>query len=229
LALGLMTALMFLKFDEPPAELEPDVIPPNVVANTEIPETNLDKHPDATIESSSESNIESFTDYKRIGRARRNKIEIRCFDQENKRVAEIKFYSRVHTRAWKQKQSLEFTKDDHLDCDPRIEDFNNDGLMDLTYQSGIAARGANEIRKLFIYDKKRDELTYIKNSEYYPNMVYNKRRDCIDAWLFYGATSTVFLKLDGDKLKEFAMVSTGLELISEAIDNNGKSRVLSRK
>ncbi len=51
----------------------------------------------------------------------------------------------------------------------QLEDFNNDGIKDMTYVSAVAARGANEVRRLFIYDKKRDELVYIKNSEDYPN------------------------------------------------------------
>jgi hypothetical protein len=60
-------------------------------------------------------------------------------------------------------------------------------------------------------------------------MIYNKRLNCIDSWAFYGATSTDFLKLDGDKLKEFARVSTGEELVAEVFDKDENSHVLSRK
>jgi hypothetical protein len=176
-----------------------------------------------------ETNIESFVDSKRIGRPHRNKIEIRCFDRGDERVAEIKFYSRNRVGMWAQKQAVEFTKRDHLDCDPQIKDFNNDGLKDFTYQSDEAARGANEVRKLFIYDKKRDVLVYIRNSEDYPNLAYNKKLDCLDAWLFHATTTTVFLKLEGDRLREFAQVDTGLERTVTLIDNSGKSRVVYQK
>jgi len=32
------------------------------------------------------------------------------------------------------------------------------------------------------------------NAEEYPNMLYNKELDCIDAFLIHGGTSTVFFK-----------------------------------
>jgi hypothetical protein len=173
--------------------------------------------------------IEQFADDKRIGRQGRNKIEIECFSLGDERFAEIKFYSRSDYGAWIEVQSFKFDKDGVTDCDPVTDDFNNDGFKDFTFRSAVAARGANETRKLFIYDKKQDELIYITNSENYPNMVYNKRLDCIDAWLFHGATTTVFLKIDGNQLKEFATVNTGLELIAEVVDNDGQSHVISRE
>jgi hypothetical protein len=173
--------------------------------------------------------IEQFSDDQRIGRRGKNKIEIECFSLDDNRFAEMKFYTRSEYGAWFEVQSFRFDKDGVTDCDPVVEDFNNDGFKDFTYQSIVAARGANEVRKLFIYDKDRDELIYIRNSEDYPNMVYNKRLHCIDAWLFHAATTTVFLKIDGDELKEFATVNTGLELIAEVVDKDGKSRVISRK
>ena len=110
-----------------------------------------------------------------------------------------------------------------------MKDFNNDGFYDLTYRSVEAAQGANDVRKLFIYDRKRDQLVYITNSEQYPNLSYNKKLDCLDAWSVYGATTTHFLRLDYDMLKPFATVSTGLERVVTTIDKNGTERVLSRK
>jgi hypothetical protein len=178
---------------------------------------------------SEETRTEYFTDDRQIGRRGKNKIEIRCYSRGDQRLTELKFYARTEYGAWLEMQSFKFEKDGLTDCDPVIEDFNNDGFKDFTYQSDVAARGANEIRKLFIYDKKLDELVFIENSEDYPNMVYNKKRDCIDAWLFYGATSTVFLKIEGNRLREFATVSTGLERVVELIDKDGNRRVISQK
>ncbi|MEP6788600.1 MAG: hypothetical protein ABJB40_09225, partial [Acidobacteriota bacterium] len=103
-----------------------------------------------------ETRIEQFTDEKTIGRHRKNKVEIRCCSRGDERFAEIKFFTRSRYGAWIEMQSFKFDKDGVTDCDPIIEDFNNDGLRDFTYRSNVAARGSNEVRKLFIYDKKRD-------------------------------------------------------------------------
>lgn len=103
-----------------------------------------------------EENLEVFTDESRIGRARKNKVEIRCSSRQEGTHTEIRFYSRAAGKEWVQKQLFEFEKLDGLPCDPIVKDFNDDGVKDLTYQSGEAARGSNDIRKLFIYDKTRD-------------------------------------------------------------------------
>jgi hypothetical protein len=176
-----------------------------------------------------ETRIENFTDDRRIGRRRKNKIEIRCFSRGDERLAEIKFYSKTEYGAWIEAQSFRFEKDGVTDCDPIVEDFNNDGLRDFTYQSTVAARGANEVRRLFIYDKEKDELVYIKNSQEYPNLAYNKKLNCIDAFLVYGATSTVFLRIEGDTLREFASVDTGEELVVSITEKSGEKRVMRRK
>ena len=176
--------------------------------------------------------VEFFSDDSNIGLPHRNKIEISNFkksddDIPNSNLVVIKFYSLDADRQWKLKQTFEFEKDGIGDCDPKLKDFNNDGYKDITYISAHGARGANELRRLFIYDGKKDELVDIKNSDEYPNLAYNKKLDCIDAWLFYGGTSTVFLKIDGDSLKEFASVREydGIRTVN-VIDENGKEKLL---
>ena len=222
-AIGL-TAVWLLVFPSQATDESDLAVPP---VNTPPWHVEMEEPPGSReIDDQEERPTELFTDFKRIGRPRHNKVEIRCFDRGSERFAEIKFYSRNRGGAWLQKQSFEFTKNDHLDCDPRIEDFNNDGLGDFTYQSAVAARGANEIRKLFIYDRKGDKLVYIQNSEDYPNLAYNKKLDCVDAWLVYGATTTVFLRIDGEMLKEFASVETGTERVVTVTNRLGKRRVL---
>ena len=67
--------------------------------------------------------------------------------------------------------------------EPNISDFNNDNFKDITFISGSAARGANEVRRLFIYDNQNRELISIVNSQNYPNMQYNKELNCIDAFI----------------------------------------------
>lgn len=170
---------------------------------------------------------EFFSDESKIGSPRKNKIEISEFRKFAGNFATIKFYSSGKNKDWKLKQTFEFEKNTFLGCDPQLEDFNNDGLKDLTCISMAAARGANEVRRLFIYDKNRDELIYIKNSEDYPNLQYNKELNCLDALHFYGGVSTTFLKIDGDRLKQFASVEHfGDERTVSAIDENGEERIL---
>lgn len=176
-----------------------------------------------------DTRIEYFSDEKKIGRRGKNRIEIRCFSRGANRFAEIKFYARTEYGAWIEWQSFKFEKDDLTDCDPVVEDFNNDGLKDFTYRSDVAARGANEVRKLFIYDKRQDELVYIKNSEDYPNIAYNKKLNCVDAWAFTATTTTIFLKIEGDMLREFASVSTGLQRIVTVTRNDGTEVILRRE
>ncbi len=203
--------------------------------SNEIVETNTNSivaaKPEETSADTNEL-VEFFSDDSKIGSRHKNKIEISNFKKTddnipNSNLVVIKFYSLYAGKQWKLKQTFEFEKDGIGDCDPKLEDFNNDGYKDMTYISADGARGANELRRLFIYDKKKDELVYIKNSENYPNMLYNKKLDCIDAWLFYGGTSTVFLKIDGDSLKEFASVSDydGIRTIN-FIDKDGKEKLL---
>ncbi len=175
-----------------------------------------------------ETRIESFSDDRRIGRRGKNKIELRCFSNSAGRFAELKFYSRTEYGSWLEVQSFKFQKDGVTDCSPIIEDFNNDGLKDFTYESNVAARGANEIRTLLIYNPKKDELIHIKNSAEYPNLAYNKKLNCIDAWLFHGATTTVFLRQEGDMLREFASVDTGAERVV-TITRRSSKRVIIRR
>ncbi|MGD9564111.1 MAG: hypothetical protein AB7F88_15130 [Pyrinomonadaceae bacterium] len=202
---------------------------PNSVVMPGTPAIEPTREPESDNGNTEETRTEFFTDDKRIGRRGKNKIEIRCYSRGNERFAEIKFYTRTEYDAWLEWQSFKFDKDGVTDCNPIVEDFNNDGLNDFTYESAVAARGANEVRKLFIYDERQDELIYIKNSEEYPNLAYNKKLRCIDSFMVHGATSTVFLRIEGDTLKEFASVSTGEEQVVTITDKFGNERVLSRK
>ena len=110
--------------------------------------------------------------------------------------------------------------------DPNISDFNNDNFNDITFISGTAARGANEVRRLFIYENQEQKLISMVNSQDYPNMLYNKELDCIDAFLVYGGCSTVFLNIQGDSLKEFASVELNDGLTVSTYDKNGKENII---
>ena len=170
---------------------------------------------------------EFFVDSVNIGKAGLNKVELSKYRTTDCNYVIIKFYSKRGGK-WRLQNKFELDKDGVISCDPKISDFNNDKLNDFTYVSALAARGANQIRRLFIYDKTKDQLIYIKNSDEYPNLLYNKELNCIDAFLVYGGCSTVFLKLQGDKLKEFASVELYEGLTVTTYDSKGKERIIYR-
>lgn len=169
-----------------------------------------------------------FADSVNIGRKKYNKVELSLYRTSDSNYVVIKFYSRLNTKAWKLRQTFSFEKDGVTGLDTKLSDFNNDGLNDMTYISNVAARGANELRRLFIYNKHTDKLVYMKNSEDYPNMLYNKELNCIDAFLVYGGCSTVFLKINGDRLKEFASVELFGGLTISTYEKNGKEKIIFR-
>ncbi|OOQ57962.1 XAC2610-related protein [Mucilaginibacter pedocola] len=152
-----------------------------------------------------DSLIESFTDSTHIGRKKHNKFELKRYALGDSIYVVIRFWCKQNNK-WSARNEFRFPKNMGGGCNPQISDFNNDGLKDVTYISNEAARGANEVRTLFIYDNKNDRLIHIKNSERFPNMEYNSTLNCIDALLFSGCTATVFAKLEADSLRTFASV-----------------------
>ena len=170
---------------------------------------------------------EIFVDSLSIGKKGQNKIELLKYRISDSNYVIINFYAK-RAGEWKFKNKFEQDKDEVLRCDPEISDFNNDKSNDFTYVSTLAARGANQVRRLFIYDKINDQLIYIKNSDEYPNLLYNNELNCIDAFLVYGGCETVFLKLHGDKLVEFASVELSDGLTVTTYDTKGKEKVIYR-
>ncbi|MBS1732224.1 MAG: hypothetical protein JST02_02915 [Bacteroidetes bacterium] len=170
---------------------------------------------------------EIFIDSTHIGKKGHNKIELLKYRISDSNYVVINFYTKSAGK-WKLQNKFEQDKDDVLSCEPEISDFNNDKLNDFTYVPALAARGANKIRRLFIYDIKKDQLIYIKNSDEYPNLLYNNQLNCIDAFLVYGGCETVFLKLQGDSLKEFASVELSDGLTVTTYDSNGREKVIYR-
>lgn len=172
---------------------------------------------------------ESFSNEKDIGRRRKNRVEIHCVSKNDRIFAEIEFSTQSKSGEWASKQTLRFENLNYVGCDAKISDFNNDGFRDLTFRSGQGARGANEIRTLLIYDPTKDELVHVKNSADYPNLAYNKKLNCVDAWAFTATTTTIFLRLEGDMLREFASVSTGLQRIVTVTRKDGTEVILRRE
>ncbi len=167
---------------------------------------------------------DSFVDSTSIGNKGKNKLEATIFQTTDRIFIQISFYTFTN-KNWKIKNRFEFEKDGISGIDPKISDFNTDSYSDFHYKAMVGGRGSNDIRRLFIYDHIGDSLIYMKNSIDYPNIVYNEKLDCIDAWMFHGCSSQAFLRIENDSLIDFAWIrlnGTGIS-ISE-VDKNGKEK-----
>lgn len=173
--------------------------------------------------------IETFVDSLNIGEKGKNKVELikhRVFDDT---YVIVKFYRKATVpNRWYNANTYIVQCNAMQGLLPNITDFNNDNFNDITFISAQAARGANEVRRLFVYDDYERALISIVNSEDYPNMLYNKELNCIDAFLFHGGTSTVFARLKGDSLKEFASVHNDSHRTVYEVDKFGKDKLLRR-
>ncbi len=172
--------------------------------------------------------IESFVDSLNIGEKGKSKVEIIKRFVSDSVCVSIKFYTK-ETKNWILQNTYFYEGQISYGIEPEIMDFNNDKFNDFTYRSATAARSANEVRRLFIYDNENKKLISIHNSQGYPNMQYNKELNCIDAFLVYGGTSTVFTRIVADSLREFASISSsfGNRIVHE-IDTFGNSKIIQK-
>lgn len=185
--------------------------------------------PKATTDTTKTVLEETFTDSTQIGTKGKFKLTINQFRTDDSTYVEIHLFEKQDSK-WLIIQKLEYLKDGVTNCEPELKDFNNDGFNDLTFKSSVAARGANEIRKLLIFDPSKKEFVLMKNSDHYPNLQYNKLLNCVDAWLVYGGSSTVFLKIEKDSLREFAGVSLdNNEREIYTIDKKGKRKTVKKE
>jgi hypothetical protein len=175
--------------------------------------------------------LETYVDSINIGKKGKCKVELikhRVYDDI---YVIIKFFIKGRNttkdpETWMNQNNYCYETTPIMGLEPNLSDFNNDNFNDITIISGIAARGANEVRRLFIYDDKKQELISMVNSQDYPNMLYNKELQCIDAFLVYGGSSTVYLRVKGDSLKEFASVEAFEGLTVREYDKNGKEKII---
>ncbi|XJR86552.1 XAC2610-related protein [Elizabethkingia anophelis] len=151
-------------------------------------------------------NTEFFSDSKTIIKPGKYKINI---TQKNNKTESVVSFNLLRKSGsnWSKIQSGSFKKQTNF---PLLvttdEDLNNDGYNDLKISYAQAARGANEIEKLFVFNPKKQKLTEIINSQEYPNLHYNARRNCITSYMFYGGNVTYFLNIKQDKLEGFGKV-----------------------
>lgn len=130
---------------------------------------------------------------------------------------------------WRLTNSFKFDKDGVTGLDVQIGDFNNDGFNDITYQSAIAGRGGNIVMTLFVYNPENKNFIHIKNSDYYPNLSFNSKLNCINSVILTGSTTTAFLKIKKDSLDEFARVDVSDKILVEEKDSAGKFIIIEEK
>lgn len=166
--------------------------------------------------------LEHFADSINFGVKQKNKIEIYKISKEENTIAKIYFYEKNKSK-WSLKDSLTLDAERINNLNPQIIDFNNDNFKDIIFTTGMAARGGNVIQTLILYSTEKESLLWIKNSENFPNLMYNEKLDCIDALILTGGQKTSFLKIKNDSLKEFAYVdqSDG-RILSKILNANGK-------
>ena len=195
----------------------------SITADTQFSKTILTDtiNPNAEI-------IETFVDSLNIGKKGETKIELikhRVFDEF---YVIVKFYTKG-PKYWYRQNTYLYECTALQSFAPSISDFNNDKFNDITFISATAARGANEVRRLFIYDDNEKQLISIVNSEEFPNMRYNNELDCIDAFLVHGTSTTIFAKIKKDSLISFANVYNDIDFQTVTIqDKNGKEKVIKK-
>lgn len=197
-----------------------------ICCNKSNEENNFKKHSNEVENIAICDTIEFYSDSTNFGAKTKSKIDIYKIVTNQNTFIKLFLYKKNNS-LWALNDSLKVDGDfiNKLNCE--ISDFNNDNLKDLLFVSGTAARGGNVVQTLVLYSNEK--LKWIKNSENYPNLMYNKKLDCIDAFILTGGNTTCFLKIENDSLTEFARVEQRDELItSEVLEKNGKWKELSK-
>lgn len=184
---------------------------------------------------------EKFADSLNVGLKGKTKVEIEKFRNDNTEdnLIILNFYQRDSIwdfkkqrntgNVWKPTNRFYFDKDGITAIDAEISDFNNDGYKDFLYVSGIAARGGNVIKTLFIYDSKNKAFVHIKNSDKYPNLSFNSKLKCINSIILTGSVTTHFLRLKQDSLIEFARVDVSDKILVEERDSSGQFKIIEER
>ena len=198
---------------------------------TGIEKNNITSVDSQNVDTSKTEILETFVDSLNIGEKGRCKVELIKHKVYDDNFVIIKFYTKVRyttkdPEVWMNANTYCYETNAMMGFEPNISDFNNDNFKDITFISGSAARGANEVRRLCIYDNQNSELISIVNSQDYPNMLYNKELNCIDAFIVTGGTSTHFLRIKKDSLIEFASVHNDNNRSVYEIDKFGKEKLL---
>lgn len=168
--------------------------------------------------------LEVFVDSTNFGRKEKTRIELRRIGTEDDVTVHLRMFS-LKNGIWDLSDQLVTHGTPISSVRPAFCDFNKDGFNDILFFSSEGGRGANEVKTLVLFDPKRNKMIWVKNSESYPNIRYNSKLRCIDAWSVYGGEMTHFLHLNGDSLVEFASVEHyDHRIIAKRIDSKGNSK-----
>lgn len=205
----------------------------DIVNKKEIANKNIASIDNQNTDTLTTEILETFLDSVNIGEKGKCKIELIKHRVNDDNFIIIKFYRKgrhttIAPETWMNTNTYSYETNALMDFQPDISDYNNDNFNDITFISGSAARGANEVRRLFIYDNTNQELISIVNSQEFPNMQYNKELNCIDAFIVTGGTSTHFARIKKDSLVEFASVHNDNNRTIYEIDKFGKEKMIQK-
>jgi len=182
---------------------------------------------------SSGNNNKDYIDSIELGESSNYKVlitisEIDTLWRQNIMPVKLECFVR-HENRWILRQVFNYDQGTLSGGELFSKDLNGDNFNDLLVSEGSGARGANVFYRLYIFDPIKENLIYIKNSTDYPNIDYNQSMKCIDAWAIYSGSSTIFLKITGDSLKEFAKINLFDGLKTKIlIDSSGQSRIIEK-
>mgnify|MGYP000353799994 CR=1 FL=1 len=123
---------------------------------------------------------------------------------------------------WTEIQHVEDRTDEAYMFDPLVKDYNGEGFKDLSFHHMTAARGGNELRIIFLFDPKKKQLVWLKNSEKYPNLSYQKELKMLNGWALHAGSTTLFLEIQGDSVVKKATCEWYDSTIYIGIQQNGK-------
>lgn len=160
---------------------------------------------------------------------KKGKYRLRIKFGKNNPSVTFKLFEKNDAGKWKLLQTENLQRENPLfETLDTSEDLNNDGFRDIKIGWANAGRGSNSLEKLFIFDPDQKKLVNIINSQDYPNLHYNKVRNCITAYAFYGENTTYFLDIKANKLEEIGRVDWDGEFATSYRIENG-NEILLRK
>lgn len=131
---------------------------------------------------------------------------------------------------WKKLHTGNFKKQENFPLNVSVdEDLNNDGYHDVKISFAQAGNGSNEINKLLIFNPKTQQLVEIVNSQDYPNLHYNAKRNCVNSYSFSAGNSTHFLAINNNRLEEFGRVYFANDIVSSYKIKNNEEILLEEK
>lgn len=174
-------------------------------------------------------NTEHFSDSKIVIKPNRYKLNVSQKNNKDESIVSYELFKKTGEK-WTKLQTGNFKKQANFGLYVSTdEDLNNDGYNDVKISFAQAGRGVNEINKLLIFNPKTQKLIEIVNSQDYPNLHYNSKRNCVNSYSFSGGNSTYFLKINNNRLQEFARVEFYNDSVSSYKIKNKEEILLKKK